>query len=109
MEIQIDGDELDVQCPRCNGKGYLLDFPINSKEMREYKCGLCGGEGMIEDVPCYGEIEVDLEPKCPNCGNHVQDPRGAAYAKLTANFIGYCGRPGCEACVNNPQTSLPVF
>jgi len=57
MEIQIDGDELDVECPRCDGEGKTT---VPGWGYRE--CPTCDGKGIIEDIPCYGEIYVDLEP-----------------------------------------------
>ncbi len=94
-----------VKCPECGNDMSLLT-PHQEKEneniFRMY-CPKCEIRKNIDIT------NFNLEPKCPNWGNHVQDPRGAAYAKLTANFIGHCGGSGCEACVNNPQTSLPVF
>ena len=59
VAITIDGDLLDVQCPFCNGTG---EHKSQLDEDFTFNCFLCNGEGMIEDVPCYGEIYVDLEP-----------------------------------------------
>ena len=57
VAITIDGDELDMECPLCEGSGrkYTLVY-------KDHPCPLCKGGGIIEDVPCYGEIYVDLEP-----------------------------------------------
>ena len=59
VAITIDGDLLDVQCPFCNGTD---EHKSQLDEGARFKCFLCDGTGLIEDVPCYGEIEVDLEP-----------------------------------------------
>ena len=59
MEIQIDGDLLDVRCPFCEGDG---EHKSQLDEDYTFHCFLCDGTGLIEDVPCYGEVYVDLEP-----------------------------------------------
>ena len=61
MEIQIDGDLLDVRCPLCEGSGEH-NFRKYTISHKDHPCPLCKGEGIIEDVPCYGEVYVDLEP-----------------------------------------------
>ena len=61
VAITIDGDELDVECPLCEGSGEH-NFRKYTDSSKDHPCPVCDGEGMIEDIPCYGEIEVDLEP-----------------------------------------------
>ena len=58
MEIQIDGDLLDVRCPFCEGDGEHKSTVTEQTS----NCFLCDGTGYIEDLPCYGEVYVDLEP-----------------------------------------------
>ena len=61
VAITIDGEELDVECPLCEGSGEH-NFREYTLVYEDNPCPLCKGEGIIEDVPCYGEIYVDLQP-----------------------------------------------
>ena len=61
VAITIDGDELTIECPLCEGTGEH-NFRKYTDSSKDHPCPVCDGEGMIEDIPCYGEIEVDLEP-----------------------------------------------
>lgn len=61
IEVELDGREVQVQCPACDGDGTIV-YMNGAVE-----CYICGGDGRIK-APAYGTITVQLDPPSKNEG-----------------------------------------
>lgn len=66
-EVELDGDPMEIQCPRCDGDGTItsVEYYAEASDMwvtitidHPIDCSLCGGTGRIPDVPVHGIVEV---------------------------------------------------
>lgn len=73
IEVEVAGDELEVECPKCGGDGKIDEvlYYVESTgdfvpmDIDEATCPLCEGSGTLEDVPAYGTIYVTYDPEPP--------------------------------------------
>src|SRR5271157_3445301 len=103
---------MSVECPSCNGKGYLVKG--------EQPCSNCSGTGKVKSVNLIGMTEKDLKgllsggfcPKCKGAGKiQLREKCQTCGGTGNAPICSICGKavaPGQELC-NECKNIRPVY